>query len=200
MNQIDAIIFLWTNAWVASAPPFVQQAIALRAWLLPWLVFIGLAVFALGPFAFQKYRSHTEKIIGIVICSLLSAGIARFVIVEIIRRFVERPRPFEVFDDVFRLIPLVSDGSFPSGHAALFFALAAPFALARGSKIPFLFGKTTLLFPKTTVLFCLAAFVISIDRILGGVHWPSDVLVGALIGIGTAWCVSWFMQKRGYFG
>lgn len=198
MNQIDIAIFWWVNGWVASAPPLLQQAIAFRARLLPWLVFIWLAVFALLPFVFQKYRSAARKIFSIVVCSLLSAGIARFVVVEIIRWFVERPRPFEVLDGMTRLIPLVSDGSFPSGHAALFFALAMPFALARGEEIMFLLGKTTLLFPKTTILFCIAAFVISLDRVLGGVHWPSDILVGAFVGIGTAWVVFRFAKKKSF--
>lgn len=200
MNQIDIVIFLWVNEWVASAPPLLQQAIALRARLLPWLFFVGLAAFALLPLVFQKYRSHAKRIFSIVVCSLLSAGIARFAIVEILRLFVERPRPFEVLNGVHRLIPYVSDGSFPSGHAALFFALAAPLVFARGSEIPFLFGKTTLLFPKTTFIFCIAAFVISVDRVIGGVHWPSDVLAGALVGIGTAWFLCLFARKRGFLG
>lgn len=197
MNQIDTTIFWWVNEWVASAPPLVQQAIALRAWLLPWLVFIGLAAFALLPFIFQKYRSSAEKIFSIVVCSLLSAGIARFVIVGIIRWLIERPRPFEVLNGVYRLIPLVSDGSFPSGHAALFFALAASFAFARGSETRFLFVNTTLLFPKTTLMFCIVALVVSVDRVLGGVHWPSDIVAGALVGIGTAWLVCRFAKSKG---
>lgn len=185
MNQIDIAIFQWFNLWVASSPSVVQQMISLRARLLPWVFVAGLAAFVLIPLIFRKYRAYAEKNISIVVCSLISVGIARFVIVNILRRLIERPRPFEVLDGVTRLISLVSDGSFPSGHAAAFFALAAPFMFARS-------------YPKTAFIFFFAAFVISLDRVLGGVHWPSDIVAGALVGVGTAWLISWYTRKKGF--
>lgn len=185
MNQIDVTIFWWFNSWIVSSPLLVQQMISLRAWLLPWLFVAGLAAFVLIPLVSRKYRAYAPKNVSIIICSILSVGIARFVIVELLRWFIERPRPFEVLDGVTRLIPYVSDGSFPSGHAAAFFALAAPFAFSRS-------------YPKTAFIFFFAAFVISLDRVLGGVHWSSDVVAGALVGVGTAWFVSWFAKKRGF--
>lgn len=173
MSSIDIIIFQWLNSW-ASWSPVIMRVVSLRAWLLPWVFVAGLAAFVFVPLIFRKYRTYVKKNASIIIYSLVSVGIARFVIVELLRLLIERPRPFEVLDGVTRLIPYVSDGSFPSGHAAAFFALATPMVFY---------------YRKTASLFLFAALVISVDRIIGGVHWPSDVIAGAAVGIGTAWLV-----------
>jgi undecaprenyl-diphosphatase len=66
------------------------------------------------------------------------------------------------------LISRNSGAAFPSGHAAFFFAFAA--ALAVGH--PFL-----------GIALLLSALAISLSRIIGGVHWPSDVSVGSVLGV-----------------
>ena len=104
-----------------------------------------------------------------------SAGIlSRFIFTEIIRYFYDRPRPFEVLSSVYQLIQHSPGGSFPSGHAAFFFALA-----------------TGVFFHRKWwgVLFYIAALAISLSRVAAGLHWPSDVLAGAVIGILSAWLV-----------
>jgi undecaprenyl-diphosphatase len=62
--------------------------------------------------------------------------------------------------------------AFPSDHAVMFFALAAGIYLVHrwlGS-----------------VLFLHAAIVVSLPRVYSGLHWPSDILFGSLIGISLA--------------
>jgi undecaprenyl-diphosphatase len=62
--------------------------------------------------------------------------------------------------------------AFPSDHAALFFSLAMCFlVINRFAGI---------------LAFLHAAFIVSIPRILLGLHWPSDILGGAVIGIAVA--------------
>lgn len=104
--------------------------------------------------------------------ALLATAIARFGAVELIRFFYHRPRPFVAFNTE----PLFAENSwsFPSGHAAFFFALA-----------------TTLYFynKKWGVWFFLAAIIISVARVIAGVHYPSDILGGALVGIAVAYVV-----------
>lgn len=69
--------------------------------------------------------------------------------------------------------PIDADwSSFPSDHAALFFALATAFW--------FISRRASLL------LFLHAAVIISLPRIYLGLHWPSDILGGAVVGIITA--------------
>lgn len=94
-----------------------------------------------------------------------STIIARLVITEIIKRVTDRPRPYEVLS-VHQLLADSERGmSFPSGHATVYFALA------------FAFWGTRYFWP-----FFILAAVGSAARIFVGVHYPSDILVGAIVG------------------
>ena len=105
-----------------------------------------------------------------VLSAAISVVLSRLVITEIIRFFYQHPRPnFEDFD------------SFPSGHAAFFFALAMGV---------WFFNK------KLGVWFFIGAILMGIARIFVGVHWPSDILAGAVIGIVSAIIVYKFIPKR----
>lgn len=70
--------------------------------------------------------------------------------------------------------------SFPSGHAAFYFALA--FAV-------YLYHK------KAGAFFLTGAALISISRVAGGIHYPSDILAGAILGYFTAIFVRFIFQK-----
>lgn len=67
---------------------------------------------------------------------------------------------------------LIDWSSFPSDHAALYFSLATTlFLVSRRIGI---------------IAFCHAFFVVCLPRIYLGLHYPTDILAGALIGIGAA--------------
>jgi undecaprenyl-diphosphatase len=68
-------------------------------------------------------------------------------------------------------IPVPTSHSFPSGHAASSFAAATVIAM---------------LAPRLRVPAFLLAAAIAFSRVYNGVHWPSDVLVGALLGVAIA--------------
>ncbi|CAB1128996.1 Phosphoesterase [Candidatus Hydrogenisulfobacillus filiaventi] len=83
-----------------------------------------------------------------------------------------RPRPFVLYPHlVYKLIPHAADTSFPSDHAAGSFA----FALA------FLYGSR-----RAGAWAFLFAAGIALARVWTGVHWPTDVLAGAVIGLFSA--------------
>ena len=107
-----------------------------------------------------------------ILQSLLAGVFARFGIVELIRLFWQRPRPF-VENDV-NLLLEHNGAAFPSGHAAFFFAL---------STVVYHYNK------KAGILFFVASFLISISRVFVGIHWPSDILAGAIVGIFAGWLV-----------
>lgn len=76
---------------------------------------------------------------------------------------------FTVVEDVFKTLPLEGWSSFPSDHAVLFFALAtAIFTKSRSVGIFF---------------FAWSLFVICLPRVFLGLHYPTDIVAGALLGI-----------------
>ena len=78
-----------------------------------------------------------------------------------------RARPSTVFAEPRPLVHAPHDGSFPSGHAATSFACATVLALA---------------LPRYSLLFFLLAAAIAWSRVYVGVHYPLDVLGGAVLG------------------
>ena len=89
---------------------------------------------------------------------------------QLFKGMVMRPRPFEAFPEmtVRVLFDLPQSASFPSGHAAASFAVALLLVRVYGKKLR---------------IFYLAAFWIALSRIYVGVHYPSDVAAGALLGL-----------------
>jgi len=93
------------------------------------------------------------------------------------KQFIDVPRPLAVFGagEFFHAGPAYRAVSFPSGHAAVSFALA-------GIGVMGLAGGTL---PR--VLLLAAASLVSLSRIMIGVHWPLDILWGMLGGWIGAW-------------
>ncbi len=138
-----------------------------------YLPYIFVAIFLL-ILIFSK-KDFREKI-KIFIFTAISVFLSRVVITEIIRYFYYVPRPF-VNNDIVPLISHAPTASFPSGHAAFFFALATAITLGH------LVSKRTLSVP---IIFFLGAILIGISRVMAGLHWPYDILGGAVIGILSA--------------
>ena len=86
----------------------------------------------------------------------------------IIKNIVDRTRPFDAMAGLDILVKRPNDWSFPSGHSAA--AFAAAYAIAKG------FGK------KLGIPAYLLATGIAVSRIGVGVHYPTDVVVGAAVG------------------
>ena len=98
----------------------------------------------------------------------------------ILKPLVDRVRPFAVNTAVELLTAPPLDASFPSGHTAASFA--AVFALkASGSR----------LWKPALVL----AVVIAFSRLYLYVHWPSDVLFGAVLGTALGYAGAWLAGR-----
>src|SRR5699024_10671091 len=99
--------------------------------------------------------------------ALLAPAIS-FVFVSMIRHYIDAPRPYEV-KEIDPIIKKETKGnSFPSRHVFAAFVIA-----------------TTLYFisKHLAILLMIAVFLLAVLRVLGGVHFPRDVIVGAIIGI-----------------
>ena len=94
---------------------------------------------------------------------------------------VNRPRPFVTYPDIEKLTSAGSP-SFPSGHTSMAFSTATSLSLA---------------FPKWYVI--APAFIwassVGYSRMDLGVHYPSDVLVGAIVGSGSAFLSRYLTKK-----
>ena len=129
---------------------------------LPYMLGFAVLVFIANQ---ANLKEKLMVTFHLVLATLISRGI----LTEIIRYFYNRPRPFVVFG----FSPLVSSGgaSFPSGHAAFFFALGF---------IIFSFNR------KWGYWFLSFALINGLGRVFVGIHYPSDILGGILTGL-VAW-------------
>lgn len=89
-----------------------------------------------------------------------------------LKNIVHRIRPYEVIETLRILIPPEHDLSFPSGHATS--SIAAAWALFRIA--PRKYGVPAL----------VLGVLISLSRLYVGVHYPTDVLAGILVGLAAA--------------
>jgi len=90
----------------------------------------------------------------------------------ILKKTVNRARPYEVYKDI-QNFAVENDASFPSGATSVSFATATSLSLS---------------YPKWYVIVpsYLYAGTVGYSRLHLGVHYPSDVLAGAVLGAGSA--------------
>lgn len=107
----------------------------------------------------------------------LSAGIIAWSLSQLVKWLHHTPRPFEINGATTFTLWAKPDGSFPSGHTALAFALATSVLLHRR---------------RLGLIFIAAALLVGTGRVLSNVHYPIDILVGAAIGVTTALLLHYF--------
>ena len=144
----------------------------LLAQYLPYAMAIGAVVFIIR---FQGQRARTLLLIEAILAVVLSRGI----ITELIRFFYHHPRPFAALG--FESLIPESGWSFPSGHAAAYFALAT---------ILFLFNT------EWGILYYGLAFINGLARIYAGVHWPLDIVGGIIVGTASAAIIHALLKKH----
>lgn len=104
------------------------------------------------------------------------------IIANILKYAIDLPRPYEIYPFIEKL-GVGGSPSFPSGHTADAFAFAVGLA--------FLFPKWFIAIPS---LFW--AILIGYSRMVLGVHFPSDVLAGAIIGTICTAIYYWIVERR----
>lgn len=134
-------------------------------------------------FLILNFKKYWKMIVYIFASVILS----RLIIVEAIRWLLPRARPF-VENNVNLLLQHNSTSSFPSGHAAFYFAV---------SIIVFLYLKKVQqkYWKAISIGFFVSSFLISFARVFTGLHWPSDILAGALVGIFSGWTIFKILPK-----
>lgn len=168
---LDAKLVYFFNGFTGKSQIFDAFIIFFASYLQYFLI----AAFLIFLF-FSAYSKR--KKLYIFWTTAISAVVARFVIVEIIRFFYHRPRPFAALQ-IHQLI-LDNNWSFPSGHSAFFFAMASAI---------YFYNK------KWGARFFIAAILMNISRVIAGAHYPTDILGGAIIGIAIAYIIFIFSVK-----
>ncbi|WP_368503491.1 phosphatase PAP2 family protein [Alkalihalophilus sp. As8PL] len=96
--------------------------------------------------------------------------ITSHIIVRLMKHYLPRFRPYLTVNESNVISNPLKDHSFPSGHTTAIFSLCTPFMF---------------LFPSYAIFLLSIAIIVGISRISLGLHYPSDVLIGALLGFIT---------------
>ena len=165
LDNIDRSLLVWLHenhiSILNQVMPFITDA---DNWILPILfliLYLGL------------YKGKKGKI---ALCLLIiSLSLNDSICAQILKPFFERVRPSHMSIEGLNL--LVSKGgkwSMPSNHASNMFSLAVILSY---------------FYRRFKVILFFLATVIAISRVYVGVHYPGDVIIGALIGYIISWIV-----------
>jgi len=160
--EIDTAIFYFIN--VSLANPFFD-------WFMPfitekkhWFPVWGILIVGLLWKGGRKGRIVVFLIIPVIFLSdQLSA--------HVLKPLIARPRPCVTLPDAHLLMGIKRSLSFPSAHAANFFAVATYF---------------NYFYPKYRWVYFGAAFFVALSRVSIGVHYPLDIVAGGILGAACA--------------
>jgi undecaprenyl-diphosphatase len=172
--NLDKTLFIFFNQTLAN-PVF--------DWLMPIVtnqhnwnpVYIFIIIFLIW-----KYK---QRGLFIVIVLAVSVGLSDFISSHFIKEWVGRLRPCWTMQNIHLLVPCGAGKSFPSSHSVNNFAVAVILSNY---------------FKKESWIFYTLAALVAFSRVAVGVHYPFDILGGALIGSCIAYLVLFFTKKIKY--
>lgn len=112
----------------------------------------------------------------------IAAGLALNTGITLAAKYaINRDRPYITYPDL-QAIKTENTPSMPSGHTSSAFAVAT---------------SLTLLQPKWFIIIPAYAWAggVAYSRMYLGVHYPSDIIAGAIVGSGTVW-LTWYLNKK----
>lgn len=159
LYSFDLAIFYFFNHTISTGflDKFFSIITDVTKWYIAYAILLGIAFFKGG-------RRGKIAVIGLILLIIVTDQTGY----RLLKETIERVRPCNALSDVLTPIGCSGGFSFPSNHALNNFA-AAVFLLR--------------LFPNYKWVFLIVATLVSMSRIYLGVHYPSDVVGGAIIGI-----------------
>ena len=165
----------------AHQSKILDAIVVFSAVYFPYIVIILAALFLLFHHevfgAAEPFRVFIQKKKEILLAFF--TGIVAYLVADILKIFIHTPRPYDAFLMVHSLFP-ETGFSFPSGHATFYMALAVSI---------FFYHK------KAGYIFMLFALLIGIARIIGGVHFPIDILGGFILGGLISYLFAFFLKN-----
>lgn len=158
IQQMDEQVLVWIaqNVRCALLDPFMKLYTQLGNTGMLFIV-LGLVLLLFKQTRKAGLSALCAMLIGLVVVNFT------------IKPLVARARPWLVIENFVNLVPEHDPNSFPSGHTNAAFAFAIAVCLSAPKR-----------WMKITAV-CLAA-VMGLSRLYVGVHFPSDVLAGAVVG------------------
>jgi undecaprenyl-diphosphatase len=117
---------------------------------------------------------------GVFALTLIAVALADWSAMGL-KALIDRPRPPLRYAEPKTLVAVPHDASFPSGHAATSFAAATMLSFA---------------FPRFAPFLYVLAAAVAFSRVYDGVHYPLDVIGGALLGALVAVVVRSLVSRR----
>lgn len=166
---MDLSVLQWVNDFARGA---VGRAIGVALSSRWMLVLVGVPLLVV----FGRKRNLLA-----IATITVAMGLTDIVTSRVLKPAVGRPRPCHIMETLATPDGCGPGKSFPSGHASNAFALASSASM---------FWR-----PAAWVLVPIAAGVAG-SRVLIGVHYPSDIIVGAMLGTLLGLFLSYFAKKR----
>lgn len=158
LYSIDLSVFYFFNHTLSGKIPdrFFSTITNVNNWYISYVILLSIAFFKGG-------RKGKLAVLGMIILIIVSDQFGY----RILKEYFQRIRPCDALPDVITPLGCSGTSSFPSNHALNNFAAA------------FFFYK---LYPNLKWVLFITAALISISRVYLGVHYPSDIIGGAIIG------------------
>lgn len=177
MLELDSSILLWINGHHAEWMDTLMWAVSSpRTWLPLYLILIGLVAWR-----FRSWKAALFIVLGFIV----AVGLSDILCSGVLKPLVCRLRPtHEPALDPIHLVNGYTGGryGFCSSHAANTAAVATLFSLLWRNKI-------------ATAVLVLWVALNCYSRMYLGAHYPSDILVGLLIGVLLASSVYWVLRR-----
>lgn len=146
---------------------FINDSIKCKALdrLLPFLTHLGGAIITTLTCIMLMLSKKSE----LVSSGYKSAAalLSSHIFIHYLKKIINRPRPFLKLNGVNTFKTDLKDYSFPSGHTTAAFSICVSLALS---------------FPAMWMALVILAFIIGLSRIYIGVHYPTDVFIGMIVG------------------
>lgn len=159
LYSIDLSIFYFFNHTLSSGflDKFFSVITNVNSWYIAYVILLGIS--------FTKGGTKGKlAVLGIILLIIVTDQTGY----RLLKEYFARPRPCNALTDVLTPLGCTGSFSFPSNHALNNFAAAMFFYR---------------LFPKLKWVLFITASLVAISRVYLGLHYPSDIFGGAVIGL-----------------